>query len=204
MEKKERASSVDLCQRHKPQHPHHVKVSPWGYQMSVHVKTQSKSVHISSVQSSDVQPGTFKHIHNCMYDLWRILCASWPRGRGGVPRTQKLRPHSPSAENPGLSKIISFKHRIIQNAASCVSPAVKNSNFHLPGSFNFIFSKSSSNMQWRVMDSETDRLLFVILVIRLVNCFALVWPSRLTERLRSTISQRINQCYISDSVTKLT
>ena len=28
--KKERASSVGLCQTHKPQHPHHAKVSPWG------------------------------------------------------------------------------------------------------------------------------------------------------------------------------
>ena len=28
--KKEWASSVGLCQKHKPQHPHHVKVSPWG------------------------------------------------------------------------------------------------------------------------------------------------------------------------------
>ena len=29
-EKKEWASSVGQCQKHKPQHPHHVKVSPWG------------------------------------------------------------------------------------------------------------------------------------------------------------------------------
>ena len=28
--KKERTSSVGLCQKHKPQHPHHMKVSPWG------------------------------------------------------------------------------------------------------------------------------------------------------------------------------
>ena len=28
--KKEWASSVDFCQRHKPQHPRNVKVSPWG------------------------------------------------------------------------------------------------------------------------------------------------------------------------------
>ena len=28
--KKEWASSVGLCQRHKPQHPHHTKVSPQG------------------------------------------------------------------------------------------------------------------------------------------------------------------------------
>ena len=28
--KKEWASSVGLCQRRKPQHPHHVKVSPLG------------------------------------------------------------------------------------------------------------------------------------------------------------------------------
>ena len=27
---KEWASSVGLCQRHKLQHPHYVKVSPWG------------------------------------------------------------------------------------------------------------------------------------------------------------------------------
>ena len=27
---KEWASSAGLCQRHKPQHPHHVNVSPWG------------------------------------------------------------------------------------------------------------------------------------------------------------------------------
>ena len=29
--KKEWAGSVGLCQRHKPQHPHHMKVSPWGH-----------------------------------------------------------------------------------------------------------------------------------------------------------------------------
>ena len=28
--KKKRASSVGLCQRHTLKHPHHVKVSPWG------------------------------------------------------------------------------------------------------------------------------------------------------------------------------
>ena len=28
--KKEWASSIGLCQKRKPQHPHHVKVSPWG------------------------------------------------------------------------------------------------------------------------------------------------------------------------------
>ena len=28
--KKEKASSVGLCQKHKPQHPHHVNVSPLG------------------------------------------------------------------------------------------------------------------------------------------------------------------------------
>ena len=28
--KKEWANLVGLCQRHKPQHPHHVNVSPWG------------------------------------------------------------------------------------------------------------------------------------------------------------------------------
>ena len=27
---KEWASSVGLCQKHKPQHPHHMEVSPWG------------------------------------------------------------------------------------------------------------------------------------------------------------------------------
>ena len=30
--KKEWASSINLCHRHKPQHPHHVKVGPWGQQ----------------------------------------------------------------------------------------------------------------------------------------------------------------------------
>ena len=28
--KKEWANSVGLCQKHKPRHPHHVKVNPWG------------------------------------------------------------------------------------------------------------------------------------------------------------------------------
>ena len=32
--KKEWASSVSLCQRHELQHPHHVKVSPWGLTMT--------------------------------------------------------------------------------------------------------------------------------------------------------------------------
>ena len=30
IEEKESASSVGLCQRHKPQHPHRVKMSPRG------------------------------------------------------------------------------------------------------------------------------------------------------------------------------
>ena len=34
---KEWASSVDLCQRHEPQHPHHVKVSPRGPDRRLHL-----------------------------------------------------------------------------------------------------------------------------------------------------------------------
>ena len=32
--KKEWASSIGLCQRRRPQHPHHMKVSPWGLSVS--------------------------------------------------------------------------------------------------------------------------------------------------------------------------
>ena len=33
IKKEELASSVSLCQRHKLQHPHHVKISPWKTQI---------------------------------------------------------------------------------------------------------------------------------------------------------------------------
>ena len=37
--KKEWANSVGLCQRHKPQHPHNVKVNPWGLKFEAKKET---------------------------------------------------------------------------------------------------------------------------------------------------------------------
>ena len=47
-DKREWASSVGLCQKHKLQHPHHVKSSPWGLS-SFNIRSLSVCIYICRV-----------------------------------------------------------------------------------------------------------------------------------------------------------
>ena len=49
--KKEWASLVGLCQRHQPQHPHHMKVSLWGL-----ITQQARMVAVLSNKKTTLEP----------------------------------------------------------------------------------------------------------------------------------------------------
>ena len=80
--KKEWASLVGLCQTHKPQHPHHVKVGLWGLNSHGHIRVKHCSpAHVLKFHSPIMPHAT--HTRKWLGKKW-----SWVSQEGGLQTGQ--------------------------------------------------------------------------------------------------------------------
>ena len=88
---------------------------------------------------------THTHTHTLsqknMRPFYSSLCCCFY----GVLRKQKLKFF---LQRTQLTKVLSLKHRVVQNADLCAPPTVTISGFSLLESFNSIFVQASSKLTW--------------------------------------------------------